>query len=249
MKEYCEKNQEQFKLYYKNRRDHYNFITQMMYLFSKGISPLISKDIDKFLNKLQPNDIAKLTKMVSTVINKLFNANIFNNSKITKLQLSRTEIPLLCFKIYEKIIVPKVNLSVDDNKKIINIITTVHNKIKEMKKTSTKQILNQMAEIFDDEFNDVYMENQYDEIEKETVDDIVDDIVDDDDNIDLDVNNSDNDDDDQIEYTTVVKHIPTVIKNKPVSNSMIKVGKTTTVLVKPGIKPGTKKLISKSHFD
>lgn len=220
MKEYCEKNQEPLKLYYKNRKDHYNFIVQMMYLFSKNISPLITKEIDKFLNKLQPVDIIKLTTLVSLVINKLFNNKIFNTAKIISLQLCRVEIPLLCLKIYEKIITENVNLSNDDNNKIIDIITKTHNKVKELKKIPTKQILIKIAEIFDEVYEQVYETNT----ENEDSEDI------DEDSEDIDIENEE-----------IIEEI--IEEIKPVKQLIDKNGKTINYIAKSAIKPVPKKVI------
>ena len=156
MKQYCDSKEEQLKLYYKKlRKENYSFIANMMYTLEFGISPLIKKNTDKFLNKLVKNNLQSYIIKIDIIINLLFTKYIFNSPQICKLKLSKSEVIIFCHRIYENELSKGKKLTNDDLKKIKNVIIKAHSyNINKSIKGNTKDILNKMASEFDEIYCD-----------------------------------------------------------------------------------------------
>lgn len=106
MKQYCDSKETYLKKYYKDRKNHYNFIVQLMYMLQHDVSsPITKKNTDKFLNELKPAIITDLTKKVDIIINQMFNNKLLHKSKILNLKLANSVLLVFCYKIYQKVLV------------------------------------------------------------------------------------------------------------------------------------------------
>lgn len=155
MAKYCETHKEKLQFYYGERKEYYQFISKMFCILHKEDTAVSKTNIDKYLNKLNKSDVKEQGKKLDKIINNLFTDSILNSDEIRNWKL-KTNLPMLCYKIYDRILKDKDVLSSKDIKTIKEIIIGVAKDILDKKiKGATKKVQRLMAKQCDESINTI----------------------------------------------------------------------------------------------
>lgn len=154
LKEYCESKYDSLKEHYGKRREHYNFIIELMYLFTEGSKPIVKKNIDKFISNMKDKNITTTSLKINKIIKFLFTKDLFNNPKIMKLKLAKVENVVYCYNIYEQLLKDTDKVSSIQYTKLMTVIANTNKELKDKQKT--KQSIINISEVFDKKFDGTF---------------------------------------------------------------------------------------------
>lgn len=168
-KEFCESKEKILSKYYKKRNEHYQFITDLMYLVkTEATSPMDKKSISIFLNELKEDELTELINITTKIIDNIFTSSLFNNAKVMRLKISKTKISIFVYAIYDTILKNKEELTEEDNTKLIQVLkdTSINTNTKRGRQKNTIQhILEKFGDNYDRIFKN-YSDSEEPEEEK-----------------------------------------------------------------------------------